>query len=167
MKLAKKIPVFNKRADNLPEILITLYEYQVPLTRAVWYLKIIAYSANLNEVKKKKGQQTIEISSEWSIPLVKFMREIFYRLQFFDQYNYQQANNPNSSANNNIANANFNPLSTSNLTLENFMNVENLSLILLPVINHSYLTEQKLKSLWEYTNKLIRYFNLCVWLLLV
>jgi hypothetical protein len=150
MKLGKKIPVFNKRAENLPEILITLYEYQVPLTRAVWYLKIIAYSTNLNEVKKKKGPQTVEISSEWSIPLVKFMREIFYRLQFIDNYNYQHSS---SSSN---ANSNFNPLSTSNFTLESFMNVESLSLVLLPVITHNYLTEQKLKSLWDFTNKLIR-----------
>lgn len=51
-KLAKKIPVFNKRADNFPEILITLYEYKVSITRAVWYLKImvLACSTNFNEV---------------------------------------------------------------------------------------------------------------------
>ncbi len=151
MKLAKKIPVFNKRADNLPEILITLYEYQVPLTRAVWYLKIIAYSTNMNEVKKKKGPQTLEVSSEWSIPLVKFMRDIFYRMQYIDQYNYQQLNNPNPIASNNV-----NPLSTSNLTLENFMNVENLNLIMLPIITVNYLTEKKLKSLWHFTSQLIR-----------
>ena len=35
-RLTKRIPVFNKRADNLPEIFITLYEYQVSITRAVW-----------------------------------------------------------------------------------------------------------------------------------
>lgn len=51
-KLAKKIPVYNKRSENLPEILITLYEYRVPISRAVWYLKImvLAGSASLNEV---------------------------------------------------------------------------------------------------------------------
>ena len=152
MKLSKKIPVFNKRADNLPEILITLFEYQVPLTRAVWYLKIIAYSANLNEVKKIKRQQTVDVSSEWSLPLVKFMREIFLRLQYIEQYNYQQAHKSDTNGQANIAN----PLSSSNLTLESFMNVETLSLILLPVISHSYLTEHKLQNLWQFTHKLIR-----------
>lgn len=51
-KLAKKIPIFNKRGENLPEILITLYEYRVPISRAVWYLKVmvLASAANLNEV---------------------------------------------------------------------------------------------------------------------
>lgn len=51
-RLAKKIPVFNKRSENLPEILITLYEYRVPISRAVWYLKImvLAQSASMNEV---------------------------------------------------------------------------------------------------------------------
>lgn len=155
MKLSKKIPVFNKRADNLPEILITLYEYQVPLSRAVWYLKIIAYSANLNEVKKIKRQQTVDIASEWTIPLVKFMREIFFRLQYIEHYNYQQSLKPDSTTNSQ-ANANGNPLASSNLTLESFMNVESLSMILLPVITHSYLSEHKLQCLWQFANKLIQ-----------
>jgi hypothetical protein len=152
MKLSKKIPVFNKRADNLPEILITLYEYQVPLTRAVWYLKIIAYSANLNEVKKIKRQQTVDIASEWTLPLVKFMREIFFRLQYIEHYTYQQSLKPDTVG----QSTNANPLSSSNLTLESFMNVESLSMILLPVVNNSYLTEHKLQSLWQFTNKLIQ-----------
>ena len=156
MKLSKKIPVFNKRAENLPEILITLYEYQVPLSRAVWYLKIINLT-NLNEVKKIKRQQAVDVSSEWTLPLVKFLREIFFRLQYIEQYNYQQAqktaNDPTATATS--ANG-VNPLSTSNFSLESFMNVETLSLILLPVVTHSYLTEQKLVCLWQFTNKLIR-----------
>jgi hypothetical protein len=54
-KLAKKIPVFNKKAENLPEILITLYEYRVPISRAVWYLKImvLAQATSMNEVQLK------------------------------------------------------------------------------------------------------------------
>lgn len=160
MKLSKKIPVFNKRADNLPEILITLYEYQVPVTRAVWYLKIINLT-NLNEVKKIKRQQTVDVSSEWTLPLVKFIREIFIRLQYIEQYNYQQAqkagdtNTSSSQTGGGVAGGNVNPLS--NFPLESFMNVESLSLILLPVISHSYLTEQKLVCLWQFTSSLIRY----------
>lgn len=140
-RLAKKIPVFNKRAENLPEIVITLFEYQVPISRAVWYLKImvLAYSTNLNEVQKKKRQPNIDVSSEWSMPFIRFLREIFNRLQF---YEYQQMH-PNSNV-------------SSAFSLENFMNVENISLILLPIINSSYFTENKLKCLWNFTTKLMR-----------
>ena len=102
VKLAKKIPVFNKRAENLPEILITLFEYQVPITRAVWF------------------------------------------------FEHQQMHP--SSAN---SGTNAPPL-FQQFSLENFMNVENLSLILLPIINHGYFTEQKLKCLWNFTTKLMR-----------
>lgn len=151
-KLAKKLPVFNKRAENLPEIVITLYEYQVSITRAVWYLKImvLAYSTNLNEGNKKKRQPNVDVSSEWSIPLVKFIRDIFYRLQFIDQH-FQQ-NTVTNPAQVNISSL----LNANNLTLESFMNVENLSLILLPVITQNYLTENKLKNLWDFTTKLMR-----------
>lgn len=140
VKLAKKIPVFNKRAENLPEILITLYEYQVPVTRAVWYLKImvLAYSTNLNEVQKKKRQPNVDVSSEWSVPLIRFLSEIFKRLQFFEH----QQSHPNATQ--------------PQFSLEYFMNVENASLILLPIINLGYLTESKLKCLWNFTTKLMR-----------
>ena len=86
--------MFNKRADNLPEIILTLYEYQVSITRAVWYLKImvLAYSTNLNESNKKKRQPNIDASSEWSIPLVKFIRDIYNRLQLIDQHSQQNPN---------------------------------------------------------------------------
>lgn len=142
VKLAKKFPVFNKRADNLPEILITLYEYQVPISRAVWYLKImvLACSTNLNEANKKKRQPNVDVSSEWSLPLIRLLREIFNRLQFYEQLSKQH--HPHYMQ--------------QNLSLESFMNVENSSLILLPVINHSYLTEKKLKCLWNFTTKLMR-----------
>jgi hypothetical protein len=141
-KLAKKIPVFNKRADNLPEILITLYEYQVPIARVVWYIKImiIAYSTSLNEVQKKKRQPNVDVSSEWSIPMVKFMREIFYRLHAIDQQHHSPSQ----------------PQQHQQFTLESFMNVENLSLVLIPVITSSYLTPSKLRSLWQFTTKSMR-----------
>ncbi|CAF0769772.1 unnamed protein product, partial [Brachionus calyciflorus] len=143
IKLAKKIPVFNKRADNLPEILITLYEYQVSISRAVWYLKImvLACTTHLNEANKKKRQTNIDVSSEWSIPLIRLLKEIFYRLQYFEL-----------SAHHHHGHHGLPP----NMTLESFMNVENLNLILLPVINHSYLTEKKLKCLWSFTTKIMR-----------
>ena len=106
---------------------------------------VLAYSTNLNEVQKKKRQPNIDVSSEWSLPLIRFLREIFNRLQFFE---HQQLHANTSTSNNNNVFQQF--------SLENFMNVENLSLILLPIINHSYFTEHKLKCLWNFTTKLMR-----------
>lgn len=174
-KLAKKIPVFNKRTDNLPEILITLYEYKVPITRAVWYLKImvLACSTNLNEVNKKKRQPNVDVSSEWSIPLIRFIREIFNRLQLVSDHHHQSssssrcslvsANGAASSTGASAGSAGSSGSSASGYSqqqqysLESFMNVENLNLIMLPVINHSYLTEHKLKCLWNFSTKLMRF----------
>jgi hypothetical protein len=34
-------------------------------------------------------------------------------------------------------------------------------MILLPVVNNSYLTEHKLQSLWQFTNKLIQWVAFC------
>jgi hypothetical protein len=42
------------------------------------------------------------------------------------------------------------------MSLETFMNVDNISLILLPVINNMYLSEQKLKCLWSFGCRLMR-----------
>lgn len=87
-KLAKKIPSFNKRLENLPEIFITLHEYQVPVTRAVWYFKIIVLSSvnTNNDANRKKRTTTVDTSSEISLLLVKFLREIFSRLQLYEHY---------------------------------------------------------------------------------
>ena len=158
MKLAKKIPVFNKRADNLPEILITLYEYQVPITRAVWYLKIMvfAYSNNLNEAQKKKRQPNVDVASEWSAPLVKFLREVFNRLLIIEQHQIQQQQQQQHQGNHHAFHHSMPNFQAFNLSLESFMNVENLNLILLPIITPNYLTEQKLKSIWQFTTKLMR-----------
>ena len=163
IKLAKKIPVFNKRADNLPEIMITLYEYQVPITRVVWYLKImvLAYSTNMNDVQKKKRQPTIDVSSEWSMPLIRFLREIFTRLQYMEYQQLQQQASGAAAAvaasSTQSASSGLSVLNSAQFSLESFMNVENLNLILLPVITHSYLTEHKLKCLWNFTTKVMRY----------
>ena len=45
---------------------------------------------------------------------------------------------------------------TSKLSLESFLNVENLSLVLLPIINPAYLSEHKLRSLWTFATRLMR-----------
>ncbi len=94
----------------------------------------MAYSTNLNDATKKKRQPSIEVSTEWSIPLIKFQREIFSRLQLHER----------------------NQNNLSQMSLESFMNVESLSLILLPVITNGYLSETKLRNLWNFTSKLMR-----------
>ena len=144
--------MFNKRADNLPEIIIILHEYQVSITRSVWYLKImvLAYSTNLNEVNKKKRQPNIDAASEWSIPLVKFLNHIYNRLLFIEQH-FQQNPSLNPSQINTAS-----LLNSNNFTLEHFMNVENLNLLLLSNITANYLTENKLRNLWDFTTKLMR-----------
>lgn len=176
-KLAKKIPLFNKRVENLPEILITLYEYRVSISRAVWYLKImvLANSASQNEVNtsikvlflisflilikfvlkkvnKKKRQTNVDVSSEWSIPLMRFLREILTRLQYIDLQQLQNSESGGTTTTTSMTSGS----NMSKLSLESFMNVENLNLVLLPIINHSYLTEFKLRSLWSFATRLMR-----------
>lgn len=140
--------MFNKRHENLPEIIVTLYEFQVPITRAVWYLKIMVYSFQMNisnepQAKKRRQQQNIDVASEWTLPLVKFLREIFVRLQLFDSQ---------------TSTTNLNHLTAQmqqQYSFESFMNTDNLSVMLIN-INSQYLTEHKLKCLWTYTTKLMR-----------
>lgn len=137
-----------------PEILITLYEYQVPISRVVWYLKVmvLACSANTNDPQKKKRQPTYtDVSSEWSMPIIKFMRDILNRLQYIDQNAHSNTANTSSTTTSNQP-VHFGP----QLSLENFMNVDNMSIIVLPCINQTYLTETKLRALWNFTTKLLK-----------
>jgi hypothetical protein len=137
MKLAKKIPVFNRRAENLPEILITLYEYHVPVVRAVWYIKMLAtQSTNSNEVQKKKRQPNQDPSCEWTQPLVKLLKDIFNRMKDHQQSGQQSA--------------------TAQASIESFLNTENSNLTLLTNITNSYLSDEKVKGLWDYATKLMR-----------
>lgn len=48
-----KVPIFNKKE----EIFIQLSEYQVPMSRAIWLIKMTsAYSVAISEAKMKKRQ---------------------------------------------------------------------------------------------------------------
>ena len=138
MKLAKKIPIFNKRHENLPEIILTLYDYNVPITRSVWYIKMLAgQMTNLNEVQKKKRQTNLDPSNEWTLPLVKFLRELFNRMK-------ETINQPNH-----VAQVQQHQSMVS--TIESFTtNSENNNSVLLSM------TEEKIKNLWDYATKLMR-----------
>ena len=138
MKVAKKIPIFNKRHENLPEIILTLYDYNVPITRSVWYIKMLAgQMTNLNEVQKKKRQTNLDPSNEWTLPLVKFLRELFNRMK-------ETINQPNH-----VAQVQQHQSMVS--TIESFTtNSENNNSVLLSM------TEEKIKNLWDYATKLMR-----------
>ncbi|XP_013408893.1 mediator of RNA polymerase II transcription subunit 12-like protein [Lingula anatina] len=59
-QIGRKVPVFNKRE----EIFTTLCEYNVPLIRAAWFLKMNnAYTVAMNESKTKSKKQNIDPSS--------------------------------------------------------------------------------------------------------
>jgi mediator of RNA polymerase II transcription subunit 12 len=138
MKLAKKIPVFNKRHENLPEIILTLSDYNVPITRSVWYIKMLAAQVtNLNEVQKKKRQTNLDPSNEWTLPLVKFLRELFNRMK-------ETINQPNH-----VTQVQQHQQSMVS-TIESFMTNDNNNSVLLTM------SEDKLKNLWDYATKLMR-----------
>lgn len=104
---------------------------------------------------------------------MRFLREILTRLQLIDlQHQHQQLQNELSSSGG-VSGASSSSLSSSShmslaastslinmasmkLSLESFMNVENLSLVFLPIINSSYLTEFKLRCLWSFATRLVR-----------
>lgn len=70
--LAKKVPVFNKRE----ELLICLCENEVPLPRAVWFIKMTAaYALAMQETNKTKKRQLQDPSVEWTTMLVRFLKD--------------------------------------------------------------------------------------------
>lgn len=73
----KKIPIFNKRE----EIFDVLFEKQVPVFRAVWYIKMTAAYQSLGaESKLAKKKQLTDPSFEWTVSLTKFMQECAWRI---------------------------------------------------------------------------------------
>ncbi|XP_038050746.1 mediator of RNA polymerase II transcription subunit 12-like protein isoform X3 [Patiria miniata] len=69
--LAKRVPLFNKKDD----IFVTLCEYDVPLVRATWFLKMTAaHSAAMSETKMKKRAPN-DPSQDWCQMLTKFLRD--------------------------------------------------------------------------------------------
>ncbi|XP_049822887.1 mediator of RNA polymerase II transcription subunit 12 isoform X3 [Aethina tumida] len=77
MNLAKKAPNFNKKE----EIFIMLCEYQVPMIRAAWFIKLSsAYTVAVSEAKIKKRQMT-DPTTEWTGTLLKFLKDQIPKLQ--------------------------------------------------------------------------------------
>ncbi len=86
--LAKRVPVFNKRE----ELLTSLCEHEVPLTRAVWLIKMTAaYGMAMQETNKKKGRLAPDPSQDWTTALVRFLKDQLVELN-------NLANAPSSSS---------------------------------------------------------------------
>ncbi|KAK2719591.1 mediator of RNA polymerase II transcription subunit 12-like protein isoform X2 [Artemia franciscana] len=75
--LAKKVPIFNKKE----EIFTTLCEFQIPMVRAMWFIKMTAaYTGAVSEAKNKKRQVT-DPAQEWTPAAIKFLRDQLVKLQ--------------------------------------------------------------------------------------
>ncbi|XP_052783955.1 mediator of RNA polymerase II transcription subunit 12-like protein isoform X1 [Mya arenaria] len=76
-QLSRKVPSFNKKE----EIFYNLCEFNVPMVKASWFIKMTAaYYLNMQENKPKK-RQTVDQSLEWTIGLTKYMKEQLTKIQ--------------------------------------------------------------------------------------
>ncbi|XP_066254151.1 mediator of RNA polymerase II transcription subunit 12 isoform X3 [Euwallacea similis] len=86
MILSKKAPNFNKKE----EIFMMLAEYQVPMLRAAWFIKLSsAYTVAVAEAKIKKRQMS-DPTTEWTATLLKFLKDQTPKLQEY----YSQSEKP-------------------------------------------------------------------------
>ncbi|CAF1122651.1 unnamed protein product [Adineta steineri] len=76
-KLAKQVPIILKKEDVFQH----LYEHNVSLVRACWYIKMLAlyYSAN-NDSKQKKRHVATDPCTEWTRITIEILKEVFDRL---------------------------------------------------------------------------------------
>lgn len=89
--LSKKAPNFNKKE----EIFMLLCEYNVPLIRATWFIKLSsAYTIAVSEAKIKSKRQLPDPTLEWTSTLLKFTKEQLTKLQDY----YQNTNLSMSSS---------------------------------------------------------------------
>ncbi|XP_050541697.1 mediator of RNA polymerase II transcription subunit 12 isoform X2 [Daktulosphaira vitifoliae] len=89
--LSKKAPNFNKKE----EIFMLLCEYNVPLIRATWFIKLSsAYTIAVSEAKIKSKRQLPDPTLEWTSTLLKFTKEQLIKLQDY----YQSTSSSNNSS---------------------------------------------------------------------
>uniref|UniRef100_A0A8D9FIE5 Mediator of RNA polymerase II transcription subunit 12-like protein n=1 Tax=Cacopsylla melanoneura TaxID=428564 RepID=A0A8D9FIE5_9HEMI len=90
LMLSKKAPNFNKKE----EIFLLLCEYQVPMLRATWFIKLSsAYTVAVSEAKIKK-RQLPDPMLEWTGTMLKFLKEQLMKLQEY----YQHSSSSSSSS---------------------------------------------------------------------
>ncbi|KAL6442397.1 hypothetical protein ACFW04_002558 [Cataglyphis niger] len=128
--LAKKAPNFNKKE----EIFMMLCEYQVPMLRAAWFIKLSsAYTVAVSEAKIKK-RQLPDPTTEWTGTLIKFLKDQLSKLQEYYHMGNHVANtsNNNSTTNNSctsngtaVTNNNSNNNNSNNNNVNNASNNNN------------------------------------------
>ncbi|CAF4050645.1 unnamed protein product, partial [Rotaria magnacalcarata] len=76
-KLAKQVPIILKKEDVFQH----LYEHNVSLVRACWYIKMLAlyHSAN-NDSKQKKRHVATDPCTEWTRITIEILKDVFDRL---------------------------------------------------------------------------------------
>lgn len=76
--LSRKVPVFNKKE----EIFTTLYEFNVPMIKAEWFIKLSsAHQMAMSESNNKsKKRQMPDPSQEWTACLCKFLKEHYIKI---------------------------------------------------------------------------------------
>ncbi|XP_020279147.1 mediator of RNA polymerase II transcription subunit 12 isoform X2 [Pseudomyrmex gracilis] len=118
--LAKKAPNFNKKE----ELFMMLCEYQVPMLRAAWYIKLSsAYTVAVSEAKIKK-RQLPDPTTEWTGTLIKFLKDQLSKLQEYYHMDNHVTNpsNSNNNTTNNSCNSNGAVATNNNSTTNNSNN---------------------------------------------
>ncbi|XP_041350095.1 mediator of RNA polymerase II transcription subunit 12-like protein isoform X2 [Gigantopelta aegis] len=76
-QLSRKVPMFNKKE----EIFITLCEYQVPMVRAAWLIKMTAAHSIQTQETRVRRKQAVDPSQDWTSSLNKFLKDQLQKVQ--------------------------------------------------------------------------------------
>ncbi|CAG5095064.1 Similar to kto: Mediator of RNA polymerase II transcription subunit 12 (Drosophila melanogaster) [Cotesia congregata] len=146
--LAKKAPNFNKKE----EIFIMLCEYQVPMLRAAWFIKLSsAYTVAVSENKIKK---------QWTGTLIKFLRDQLSKLQ--DYYHIgNQASGHSTPGINGTCNPSSSSITNNSAIMNSNNNINGMNSLLALTPNHTNvsMTEEHKLALkqWHYSIQLAKY----------
>lgn len=128
-----QVPIFNKKE----EMFVMLSEYQVPMVRAIWLVKMTsAYMVAISEAKVKKRQQP-DSSQEWTVTLVRFLKEQLMKLQEFYQKNSGSSSTSSSSSSSSSASTTAATTATSALSAANPASSSSTTLALASASNAS------------------------------
>ena len=90
--LSRKVPYFQQKE----KIFSTLCEFNVPMFRAIWYVKMFCahhIAASESSIKTRK-RQVLDPSQEWTTALCKFVKEHFNKIQESVSGNTTSITNP-------------------------------------------------------------------------
>ncbi|XP_057325001.1 mediator of RNA polymerase II transcription subunit 12 [Microplitis mediator] len=153
--LAKRAPNFNKKE----EIFMMLCEYQVPMLRAAWFIKLSsAYTVAVSEAKIKK-RQLPDPTTEWTGTLIKFLRDQLSKIQDYYHIGNQSGHSTpgmNGSCNSSSTVSNNSGIMNNNSTSNGINSLQPLT----PNTNANILmTEEHKLALkqWHYSIQLAKY----------